>query len=105
MSPQPIGLLGQPSTCAIGLGMAIVSGVRAIDGGLPSPTRAGWSLVVASYRSSVAQPVDAGLHTSGRGPSTASFQPRASAVVAPPLALVRTTTRAHLPSALPSSLA
>src|SRR5256885_8333203 len=71
---QPIGLAGQPSASAIGFGMATVSGEVAIDCGSPSGTIDAES-PFALTRRRVTQPLAAGVHTSGRGPSGASFQP------------------------------
>ncbi len=101
-SDQPSGVSGQPRVSAIGLGMAMTSGVRAIEGRAAPPTRSGASRAVVRWRSRPVQELAAGDHTSGRGPSTRSSQPRPSASVAPPLALLVTTTRAHLPPASPS---
>src|SRR4051812_42182176 len=78
----------------------MTSGVLAIDGSRSGPTRSGLSSAVVFCRSSCVHEEAAGDQTSGRGPSTASFQPRASASVAPPLALLTTDTWAHCPSTL-----
>jgi hypothetical protein len=96
-SPQPSGFAGQPSASAIGFGIAITSGVCAIDG-VSAGTRSPLSWAAVRCRSSAVQDDDAGLHTSGRGPSTRSSQPRASASVAPPDAFEVTWTSTQVPS-------
>ena len=93
-SLQPIGLPGHPSASAIGRGIATTSGVCARLGS-SSGTRSARSAAVRSWRSSTAHDDAAGLHTSGRGPSTVSSHPRASACSAPPLALLTTDTWAQ----------
>src|SRR3954469_17155130 len=70
---QPIGFAGQPSASAIGFGIATVSGEFAIDCGSPSGTIVPVS-PFALTRSRLTQPLAAGVQTSGRGPSVASFQ-------------------------------
>src|SRR5215212_1392605 len=80
---QPIGFAGQPRASAIGLGMATVCGEFAIDSGSPSGTIEPVS-PFALTRSRLTQPLAAGVQTSGRGPSVASFQPFASACIATP---------------------
>ena len=94
---QPICASGQPKAWAIGSGMAITSGVctnegRSVGIGL------GRSRSVESWSTSTAHELDAGLHTSGRGPSTSSSHPRASAVAAAPLDFVATAIHMHVPS-------
>jgi len=76
--------------------MAITRGVWAIDGVLAG-TRAGRSVTASRCRSSTVHELDAGVHTSGRGPSSRAFQPRASASIAPPDAFDVTVTATHLP--------
>src|SRR6266545_1419853 len=94
---QPIFSLGQPSASAIGRGMAITRG-EAATLGTSGGTSLGRSALVVRCWSSVTQPDEAGDHTSGRGPSTDSFQPRASAAMAAPDALVVTLTCTQRPS-------
>jgi hypothetical protein len=90
-------LSGQPSASAIGFGMAMTSGVCAIDG-VSAGTRSPLSWAAVRCCSSTDQDRDAGVQTSGRGPSTCSFQPRASASMAPPEALEVTWTSTQVPS-------
>ena len=68
-SAQPSGLSGQPSASAIGFGMAMTSGVCAIDG-VSAGTRSPLSWAAVRCCSSTDQDRDAGVQTSGRGPST-----------------------------------
>src|SRR6266498_3772349 len=98
ISVQPSFLPGQPSASAIGRGMAMTSGEAAIFG-----TSGGTSLgrsepTVRCWRRAT-QPEEAGVHTSGRGPSADSCQPRASAAMASPDALEVTWTCTQRPSA------
>src|SRR6266511_4126880 len=98
-SAQPSFLPGHPSASAIGLGMAMTSGDAAIFctcGG----TSLGLSEVAVRCSSRVTQPEDAGVHTSGRGPSTDSCQPAglASAAMAAPDALLVTWIWTQRPS-------
>jgi hypothetical protein len=97
MSPQPSGLAGQPSASAIGFGIAITSGVCAIEGA-SAGTRLPLSCAAVRCCSSADQDEEAGLQTSGRGPSSRSFQPRASASAAPPDAFEVTCTSTQVPS-------
>src|SRR5690606_8353966 len=90
MSDQPIFLSGQPRASAMGFGMAITSGEVAIDG-LSADTRLARSLSAARRWSMAIQPLLAGVHTSGFGPSRRSSQPRARASMALPDALGFTT--------------
>src|SRR5436190_9293028 len=96
ISRQPSFFLGQPSASAIGRGIAITSGEAAIRG-ISGGTRLGRSLPRLRCCSRVTQPEEAGDQTSGRGPSVASFQPRASAAIAAPDALVVTLTCTQRP--------
>ena len=96
-SPQPRAFLGHPNATAIGLGIAMTSGVVAMDGGLTDPMRSGLSATEVFCRSRPVQELAAGDQTSGRGPSTDSSQPRARASAAPPLALLVTSTVTQLP--------
>src|SRR6266567_3556758 len=90
---------GQPSASAIGLGMAMTSGDAAILG-TSRGTSLGLSEVAVRCSSRVTHPEDAGVHTSGRGPSTDSCQPvgRARAAMAAPDALLVTWTWTQRPS-------
>src|SRR5262245_8450832 len=94
-SPQPSWAFGQPRASAIGLGMAITSGVWAIDGrslGIGSAR----SLAAVRCRTSTVHEDEAGDQTSGRGPS-ASSQLRLSASAAAPEDLAVTRTSTHAP--------
>src|SRR5262245_5029646 len=95
-SDQPIALFGQPSASAMGLGMASTSGVLTMLG-FESASICPWSLADRSCRSRPSQVLAAGVHTSGFGPSTDSFQPRARADSAPPDAFPTTLTSTHWP--------
>ena len=94
---QPMPLPGQPSASAIGFGIATTSGAFAIGCGSPSGTIDALS-ALALTRSRLTQPNAAGDQTSGRGPSTASFQPLASASLATPDDLLFTTTSTQCPA-------
>src|SRR6266542_1597357 len=98
-SVQPSFFLGHPSASAIGLGMAMTSGDAAILG-TSAGTRRDLSVLAVRCSRRVTQPEDAGVHTSGRGPSTDSCQPvgRARAVMASPDALLVTRTWTQRPS-------
>ena len=96
-SPQPRAASGQPSASAIGRGMAMTSGEDTIDA-LSAGKMSGWSASRASSRAISIQALDAGLQTSGRGPSTASSQPRASASAAAPEDGRVTSTQEHDPA-------
>src|SRR5215211_3640441 len=97
-SRQPMLLPGQPTASAIGLGMAMTSGALTTDGASPSAMIDGWSVPTRRCRSRVTQPEAAGVHTSGRGPSAASFQPLASACIAAPELLACTMTSTQRPA-------
>src|SRR6266571_4992557 len=88
---HPSFCLGQPSASAIGRGIAITRGEAATLGTLGGISF-GLSALAVRCWSRVTHPEEAGDQTSGRGPSTASFQPRASAAIAAPDALVVTFT-------------
>src|SRR2546421_2545189 len=96
MSDQPTGVDGQPSARAIGLGMAITSGLKArcetVSGniGAMSPCK--------RWRKSTTHADDAGDQTWGAGPSSFSSQPRARACSAAPDAIEITLAWTHLPS-------
>ena len=94
---QPICASGQPRAWAMGSGIAMTSGVCTSDGrslgiGLAR------SRSVDPWSTSTAHELEAGLQTSGLGPSTFSSQPRDRAVAAAPLALVDTVIHMHVPS-------
>src|SRR5438309_5407700 len=91
-----MGVFGHPRACAMGFGMAITSGVsmNGCDGGAmsacPVPRRF-WFRIAA-------QALDAGDHTTGRGPFAAVLgQACASSCVAAPEALLSTRTNAQPP--------
>src|SRR5262245_44839639 len=96
MSDHPIGVFGHPSAWAIGRGMAITSGVSATR-----PTSAGtmFGLSWAARRCwrRTVHDEEAGVQTSGKGPSTDSSHPRARESMAPPEAFDTTSTAAHRP--------
>ncbi len=92
-----MGLSGHPSASAIGWGIAITSGLCTREG-RSAGMGLGRSSVAESCSTSTAHDVDAGVHTSGLGPSSDSSQPRASAVAAAPLALLTTDIHTHWPS-------
>src|ERR1051325_2792788 len=100
MSPQPIGVFGQPRACAIGRGIAMTSGATAIPG-----VDAGTSEVLPPcamrWRSRPTQVDEAGDQTSGCGPASAgAFQPRARAAIASPDDLFCRAIVTHLPCTL-----
>jgi hypothetical protein len=97
-SDQPIGLFGQPSASAIGLGMARTSGDCATVGIFPSGTTLPLSVAVLFCFNRVTQDAAAGVQTCGAGPpSRLASQPAASASIAAPEAFEVTVTSAHLP--------
>src|SRR5262249_6790774 len=102
MSDQPSALPGQPSAWAIGCGMAITSGGCATDG-RSAGTRSALAWLWWGCPTSTAEDRAAGLHTSGRGPSTRSSQPRANASAAAPEDLLVTRTSTHLPATVRSA--
>lgn len=97
-SRQPMPLPGQPSASDIGFGMAMNSGALATDGSSPSATIDGRSAAASRCLSRLTQPDAAGVQTSGRGPSTASFQPCASACMAVPELFDLTSTSTQRPA-------
>src|SRR5439155_19701938 len=103
MSDQPTCFEGQPRATAIGLGMAMTSGLKAtcetVSGtsGAESPRRC--------CRKRTTHADDAGDQTSGASPSTFSSQPRASACSAAPDAIETTLTCTHWPGAAEQALA
>src|SRR4026209_2486953 len=72
MSVQPMGLPGYPTASAIGLGMAMTSGVTM--NGCPVPTIAGWLVSERRWLTMPPHDVAAGDQITGLGPSVASFQ-------------------------------
>jgi hypothetical protein len=94
-SDQPIALLGHPRASAMGFGIAMTRGVCATWEN-ESGTMLGASRAASRCRRITTHEDDAGLQTSGLGPSMASSQPLARASAAPPEALEVTLTWTHL---------
>ena len=100
MSAHPIGLAGQPRASAIGLGMAMTSGVCMND------RPAGASVRPTFWLTMAAQPLAAGDQMTGAGPFVpGSGQPCSSRVAAAPedFRATRTATQ-RSPTLAPESL-
>src|SRR5215212_4598081 len=95
MSLHPTGVSGYPRASAMGSGMAMTSGVSmngSLSGAMAEPPSS-----VRRWFNTAPHALEAGDHTTGRGPSTSSSQPSYSNVVDAPEDLAWGRTNTHLP--------